>query len=215
VAILNFCSVYCGWREGLTIREIIAEQRRRLGSANPAERLAAALLIPGLLRERLRELGDLELGQVLDREVCSSLSVLAPELTVCMEAADRLCRHGADKPVQRRRSPERNHYDGDHQRSSSAIALTMTMIAPLPELTPKQAEAVETLFELHWEARLDSPEARTAFLAVALLLAQRGVLDYLVAALLKQAEALNIPPTKSLLFRDMAFEIEAGMRQKR
>jgi hypothetical protein len=37
----------------------------------------------------------------------------------------------------------------------------------------------------------------------------------LVAALLKQAEALNIPPTKSLLFRDMAFEIEAGMRQKR
>lgn len=34
----------------------------------------------------------------------------------------------------------------------------------LPELTPKQAEAVETLFELHWGARLDSPEARTAFL---------------------------------------------------
>lgn len=84
---------------------------------------------------------------------------------------------------------------------------------PLPELTPEQAEAVETLFELHWEARLDGPEARAAFLAVALLLAHRNVLDYLVAAVLKQAEALNIPPTKSLLFRDMAFEIENAMRE--
>ena len=84
---------------------------------------------------------------------------------------------------------------------------------PLPELTPKQAEAAETLFELHWEAQLDSPDARAAFLAVALLLAQRNVLDYLVAALLKQTEALNIPPTKSLLFRDMAFEIENAMRE--
>lgn len=86
VAILNFCSVYCGWREGLTIQEIIAEQRRRLGSANPAERLAAALLIPNLLRERLRDLHDCQIGQLLEREVCSNLSVLAPELTVCMEA---------------------------------------------------------------------------------------------------------------------------------
>jgi hypothetical protein len=84
---------------------------------------------------------------------------------------------------------------------------------PLPELTPKQAEAVETLVELHRVARLDSPDARAAYLAVALLLAQRNVLDYLVAALLKQAEALNIPPTKSLLFREMAFEIENAMRE--
>lgn len=83
---------------------------------------------------------------------------------------------------------------------------------PLPELTPKQAEAVETFLELHREARLGSPDARAAFLAVALLLAQRNVLDYSVAAILKQAEALNIPPTKSLLFRDMAFEIENAMR---
>jgi hypothetical protein len=40
------------------------------------------------------------------------------------------------------------------------------------------------------------------------------VLDYLAAALLKQAEAMNIPPTKSLLFKDMAFEIEAAVREK-
>ena len=83
-------------------------------SSVPAERLAAALLIPGLLRERLRELDDFQLGQVLDREVCSSLSVLAPELTVCMEAADRLCRHGADKTLRPRRSQATKHDAGDH-----------------------------------------------------------------------------------------------------
>ena len=67
------------------------EQRARVRSSNLAERLAAALLIPGLLRERLREIDDFQLGQVLDREVCSNLSVFAPELTVCMEAVERLC----------------------------------------------------------------------------------------------------------------------------
>src|SRR5271170_3392979 len=76
----------------LTIRELIAEQRRRMRSSNPAERLAAALLIPGVLAQRLRELSDFNLGQLLDREVCSNLSLFAPELTVCMEAADRLRR---------------------------------------------------------------------------------------------------------------------------
>ena len=98
----------------LTIPELMEEQRARMRSSVPAERLAAALLIPGLLRERLRELDDFQLGQVLDREGCSNLSVLAPELTVCMEAADRLCRRGADKPLQPRRSPETKRDDGDH-----------------------------------------------------------------------------------------------------
>ena len=83
-----------------------------------------------------------------------------------------------------------------------------------PQLSPKQTEAVETLFDLYKQSRKDNPEARTAFLGVALLLAQRNVLDYLVASLLKQAQALNIPPNKSLLFRDMAFEIAAVMREQ-
>lgn len=81
-------------------------------------------------------------------------------------------------------------------------------------MTAKQTEAVETLFDLYRQSREDNPEARTAFLGLALLLAQRNVLDYLVAVLLKQAQALNIPPTKSLLFKNMAFEIEAVMREK-
>ena len=74
----------------MTIRELIQEQRRRVRSSNPAERLAAALLIPNLLRERLNELGDHELGQLLEDEVWSYLNLLDPESTICLVAADRL-----------------------------------------------------------------------------------------------------------------------------
>ena len=98
----------------MTIPELMEEQRARMRSSVPAERFAAALLIPGLLRERLRELDDFQLGQVLDREVCSNLNVLAPELTVCMEAAERLCRRREDKTLRPRRSQEIKHDDGDH-----------------------------------------------------------------------------------------------------
>ncbi|MGC1452360.1 MAG: hypothetical protein WA830_20205 [Candidatus Sulfotelmatobacter sp.] len=76
----------------MTIRELMEEQRKRVRSSDLTERFAAALLIPGVLAERLRELNDVQLGQVLEHEVCSNLSVLAPELTVCMETAERLRR---------------------------------------------------------------------------------------------------------------------------
>ena len=82
------------------------------------------------------------------------------------------------------------------------------------ELTAKQDEAVDTLVDLFICSRKNDPDARTAFLSVALPLAQQSVLDYLVAALLTQAQTLNIPPTKSFLFKDMAFEIGAVMREK-
>jgi hypothetical protein len=98
----------------LTIRELMEEQRTLVGSNDLAKRLAAALLMPGLLRERLRELDDFGLGQILDFEVCSNLSVFAPELTVCMEVAERLSRHREDKAIQRTRSTEIKHNDGDH-----------------------------------------------------------------------------------------------------
>jgi hypothetical protein len=98
----------------VTIHELIEEQRTLVRSGEPARRFAAALLLSGVLAGRLRELGDFQLGVVLDREVCSAMSVLAPELTVCMEAADRLCRRGADKPIRPRRSQARKHDDGDH-----------------------------------------------------------------------------------------------------
>lgn len=76
----------------MTIRELIEEHRRRMRSPNPAERLAASLLIPRALAKLLRQLRDYDLGELLDDEVCSRLSILAPELTICMEVADRLRR---------------------------------------------------------------------------------------------------------------------------
>ncbi len=84
----------------------------------------------------------------------------------------------------------------------------------IPELTAKQNEALDTLVGLFRRSRKNDPDARTAFLGVALLHAERSVLDHLVAALLSQAQTLNIPPTKSL-YKDMAFEIEAVMREEK
>jgi hypothetical protein len=80
--------------EGLnvTIRELIEEQRRRMNSANPRERLAAVLLIPGELTKRLDKLDDHEIGQLLDDEVGARLNVFAPESTVCDAAVTRLRR---------------------------------------------------------------------------------------------------------------------------
>jgi hypothetical protein len=82
----------------LTIRELIEEQRTRVRSSNPAERFAAALLIPGLLAERIRELSDFQIGQLLEDEVCPNLSLLAPDATICLAAADRLCRRVSRQP---------------------------------------------------------------------------------------------------------------------
>ena len=80
----------------VTIRELMAEQRRRVRSCNPAERLAAALLIPAELCRRLRLLGNSDIAHLLDDEVCGNMSILAPEATVCVEAALRL-RRASDK----------------------------------------------------------------------------------------------------------------------
>jgi hypothetical protein len=76
----------------LTIRELMEEQRKRVRSRNPAERFAAALLIPAELSRRLRLLGNSEIAQLLDDEVCRNMRILAPEATVCVEAALRLRR---------------------------------------------------------------------------------------------------------------------------
>jgi hypothetical protein len=76
----------------VTIRDLIEEQRRRMRSPNPAERFAAALLIPHELLKHLRRVRDFEIGQLMEDEVLPNLNLLAPELTICTEAADRLRR---------------------------------------------------------------------------------------------------------------------------
>jgi len=67
--------LYTYVEDNMTIRELIDEQRKRVGSRNPAERLAAALLIPAELTRRLRLLGDSEIAQLLEDEVCPNLSL--------------------------------------------------------------------------------------------------------------------------------------------
>ena len=76
----------------MTIRELMEEQRKRVRSRNPAERLAAALLIPAELSRRLRLLDNSEIAQLLEDEVWENMSILAPEATVCVAAAFRLRR---------------------------------------------------------------------------------------------------------------------------
>lgn len=61
-----------------------------MNSANPSERLAAVLLIPGELTKRLDELDDYEIGQLLDDEVGAKLNLFGPESTVCDAAVTRL-----------------------------------------------------------------------------------------------------------------------------
>ena len=110
---ISLSCLYTPRGEALTIREIIAEQRRRSRSENPAERLAAALLISKLLREHRKELRDHHLGHVLEQEVCSNLSVLAPELTVCMEVVERL-QLRRDIKLPSRCSIAVRHGEGEH-----------------------------------------------------------------------------------------------------
>ena len=80
----------------MTIRELMEAQRKGVRSRNLAERRAAALLIPAELSKRLRPLANSEIAQLLDDEVCGNMSILAPEATVCVEAALRL-RRDTDK----------------------------------------------------------------------------------------------------------------------
>jgi len=78
----------------LTIPQLIEEQRDRMDSGSFVERLAAALLISGVLAERLNQLSDRPIGQLLLNEVWSKLSLLGPESTICLQAVDRLRRSG-------------------------------------------------------------------------------------------------------------------------
>jgi hypothetical protein len=61
----------------------------------------------------------------------------------------------------------------------------------IPQLTEKQTEALDVLVDLYGQSRGNNPEARAAFLSATLLLAQRNVLGYLVAALLVQAQVIE------------------------
>ena len=74
----------------MTIRQVIEKQKKLAYSANPVERLAAALLIPAVLARQLAKLADRQIGQLLLDEVWPRLNLLRPESTICLHAVDRL-----------------------------------------------------------------------------------------------------------------------------
>src|SRR5271167_2012814 len=96
----------------MTIRELMEEQRRQVRSSDPAERFAAALLLPAELAKRLCTVSNFRLGELLEHEVCSNLNLLAPELTVCAEAVQRLRRTPWLAGRKRRSHP--STLDGEH-----------------------------------------------------------------------------------------------------
>lgn len=96
----------------MTIRQLIEELRSRGRSSDPAERFAAVLLIPAELSRRLRFLTDFQVGRLLEDEVCSNLNLLAPELTICAEAAERLRR--TPWLAARKRRSHAAQLDGEH-----------------------------------------------------------------------------------------------------
>ena len=59
-------------------------------------------------------------------------------------------------------------------------------------------EAFDVLVDLFKQSRKGNFEARSTFLGFTIYFGQRNVLKYLVAASLKQAQALNNPPTNSV-----------------
>jgi hypothetical protein len=130
------------------------EQRKRVRSTNLTERFAAALLIPGVLAERLRELNDVHLGQLLEHEVCSNLSVVAPELTVCMEAAERLCRRRAGKFIAVGRSRASLQTEGEHLLHAESALYH----AGIPHLLPAVSEQQVREQHLHGALRARSED---------------------------------------------------------
>ena len=76
----------------MTIRELMEEQRRRVRSSNPAETVRSRFADPRRAIQTPATAQQLPLGELLEHEVCSNLNLLAPELTVCAEAAERLRR---------------------------------------------------------------------------------------------------------------------------
>ena len=69
------------------------------------ERLAAALLIPGVLATRLHQLRDNQIGQLLLDEVWARMSPLHPESVICLQALDRLRGSPEGKSCQRPACP--------------------------------------------------------------------------------------------------------------
>jgi Zn ribbon nucleic-acid-binding protein len=71
---------------------VIAVQRALVESNNPFERLVGALLIAGMLEQRLRHLNDRQVGQLLLDYCGNDVGMLLPETVIHRHATRRLFR---------------------------------------------------------------------------------------------------------------------------
>ena len=76
-----------------SIETLIEEQQRLASSKNPFERVVGALCLAVVLKKELGALSDQEVGQLMFDHVWNELNLLSPEMTICVEATERLLGH--------------------------------------------------------------------------------------------------------------------------
>ena len=76
-----------------SIEALIEEQQRLASSKNPFERVVGALCLAVVLKKELAALSDTSLGQLMFDHVWNELNLLSPEMTICVEATERLLGH--------------------------------------------------------------------------------------------------------------------------
>jgi ribosomal protein S27AE len=83
--------------EDITVSGLIEIQRMLADSEDPFERLVGVLWAAGMLGERLAQLTDHQVGQVMFDVVADQLSILRPETMICNQATRRLFRSEGGK----------------------------------------------------------------------------------------------------------------------
>ena len=91
----------------IKVRDLIEAQRKLSISRNPFERVVGSLFAAGLLKERLSELTNHEIGQLMVDSVLDNMNVFSSELAICQAATERLL----GGPVQ---PDENNKLGGGH-----------------------------------------------------------------------------------------------------
>jgi hypothetical protein len=83
-----------------------------------------------------------------------------------------------------------------------------------PQLIAKQIEARDLLIGIFWQSQEGNPDARTIFFWGSDSCRPNERVRLFGCSPVDQDQAINIPPTQSLLFEDVGFEIEAVMREQ-
>src|ERR1700687_2163163 len=76
----------------ITVCELIETQRRLANSEHPFERLVAVFFTAGMLDERLAQLSDRQVGQLMVDYAGHDFGIAQPEMKICSQAIRRLFR---------------------------------------------------------------------------------------------------------------------------